>query len=323
MKKEQITIWENGEYHYGAAYGFVPNIMTYLHEEKERPGILVVPGGGYCFVSPSEAEIVALKFFQMGYQAFVLTYTVNPLSNEPLKTQPLQDISRAVRLIRERKEEFLLKDGRLAVCGFSAGAHLCASLLVHYKDVEEKNEKYRNISNLPQGAVLCYPVITSGEFAHRGSFDALLGKDASEEELHYMSLETQVHKDTPPCFLWQTRTDDAVPVENSYFFVQALKKQGVPFEQHVFPRGDHGISLSNEDWANANHWENYTLDQVYRVVEHAMQEKISLNEAQQEIVDKYSKSREEQRAEAASHHNPVKEAAIWIDLAEAWLSSLL
>ena len=85
METKTYKIWEENEYHYGHACGFVPNIVSYLHEDGgKRPCILVVPGGGYRFVSPSEGEIVALKFYEMGYQAIVLTYPINMLQLLPL-----------------------------------------------------------------------------------------------------------------------------------------------------------------------------------------------------------------------------------------------
>lgn len=90
MKKETLAIWQKGEYQYPLAFGFVPKLVSYIHEEGEqaRPCMLVVPGGAYCVVSPTEGEIVAMEFYEKGYNAFVLTYTTNPLMLEPLKDQP-------------------------------------------------------------------------------------------------------------------------------------------------------------------------------------------------------------------------------------------
>lgn len=102
----------------------------------------------------------------------------------------------------------------MAVCGFSAGGHLCASLCVHWEDIHDAREEYERISNRPDAAVLCYPVITSGEKAHRDSFRALLGENASKEDLEYMSVEKYVTDQTSPAFIWATVTDDLVPVEN-------------------------------------------------------------------------------------------------------------
>ena len=66
--------------------------------------MVVVPGGAYRYVSPSEGDIVARRFYEKGYNVFVLAYTVNYL-DEPLKMQPLNDISRAVRIIRWHAEK--------------------------------------------------------------------------------------------------------------------------------------------------------------------------------------------------------------------------
>ena len=135
MRHERINIWGDGEYRYPAAFGFQPNLRTYLHgDSAARPCVLVIPGGGYRMVAPSEGEIVAKWFYDHGYQVFVGTYTTDYLGMEPLRTQPLKDISRMVRLIRSRADEFGIGQGKVILCGFSAGAHLCGSLCVHWED---------------------------------------------------------------------------------------------------------------------------------------------------------------------------------------------
>ena len=269
MKKQTINLWNKEDYTYPCAGEFLPNITAYLHEDEEvRPAMIVVPGGGYAFVSPTEGEIVAKRFYEAGYQAFVLTYTINLFQLAPLKKQPLRDISRAVRYIRNFAECLRIKCDQVVCCGFSAGAHLTGSLAVHYQDQELAKELYAEISNRPDAVILCYPVITSGEKAHRGSFDLLLGKDASEEELAWASLEKQVTADTPPAFLWQTFTDATVPVENSIMYTKACHNAGVPCELHLFMEGRHGMSLANEEWATNNIGEDsiYTMMQQWQTL---------------------------------------------------------
>lgn len=79
-------------------------------------------------------------------------------------------------------------------------------------------------------------------------FEALLGEDAYDpEKRKEQSLELQVTKDTPPTFLWHTEPDDCVPVENSLFFFEALHKNKIPVEMHIYPAGGHGLSLANEE----------------------------------------------------------------------------
>ena len=176
MKTIRFSIWEDGEYTWPQGYGFVPFLTGYLHEDnKERPCVLVVPGGAYYIASPTEAGIVALDFYHKGYQTFVLTYTTNLLGTIPLKDQPMRDLARAVRIVRSRSNEYSIKPDCIATCGFSAGGHLTASEGVHYNDIEEKNPLYSNVSARPDAMLLCYPVITSGSYTHEGSMQNLLG----------------------------------------------------------------------------------------------------------------------------------------------------
>ena len=316
MPHERINIWNEGEYSYSAAFGFQPNLRTYLHEDTvQRPCVLVIPGGGYRMVSPTEGEIVAKFFHEKGSQAFVGTYTTNFLGKEDLKTQPLRDISRMVRLIRAGAERFRVIPDRLVVCGFSAGAHLCGSLCVHWRDVPDP--LYEDVSNRPDGAILSYPVITAGEFAHRDSFTALLGTQPDPEELAYMSLEKQVTPETPPVFLWQTATDELVPVENSYLMAMALKKAGVPFAHHVFPRGRHGLSLANDDWANGKFGEPYCMEQMTGIAR--AYEKGETEVPEEALGFLNFLLHPETAANAFPPAQPVPEVAVWPELAEQWM----
>lgn len=328
MKNFNIPIWKTEEYTYPMAFGFVPNITAYLHDEDTaiRPCMLVVPGGGYCVVSPTEGEIVAKKFYDMGYQAFVLTYTTNLLMAEPLKDQPMKDLSRAIRLIRSKAESYRVNPEKLMICGFSAGGHLCGSVCVHYQDVEEKSEFYKEFSNRPDAAILSYPVITSGEYAHRGSFQALLGSDVYESDandgLAYMSLEKHVTQDTPPCFIWQTVTDETVPVENSALFAAACKKQNVPFAYHVFSKGRHGLSLADETWASGEYGEPYTMNQTIATVEAVKRGALPVTEDEKERLQQRFDFDSENCQKEIPKRTASSEVKIWPELAELWLKDL-
>lgn len=326
MISEKHLLWETSEYNYPMAFGFVPNIVSYRHEDTEkRPCILVVPGGGYRVVSPTEGELVALEFYKKGYHAYVCTYTVDLCGLEPLREQPMQDLSRAIRYIRANSEKFHIAEDQLTVCGFSAGGHLCGSVCVHHADIEDKNPKYADISNRPDSAILSYPVITSGEYAHRDSFAALFGREVTEEQFVYMSLEKHVTSDTPPCFLWQTATDQTVPVENSYLFAEACKANGVPYAHHVFSKGKHGLSLANEDWASGNFGGQYTIEQIECLVKAMEEGLLSIPEAAKERIKKeFGIGREITDKPQESHRigEPSKEAAVWPMLADTWLKSM-
>lgn len=245
MNSRTIDIWKDLNYGGEAKDGFRPIMDSYLLKgDKKRAAVLVCPGGGYAHTSSREAEPIAIKFNAAGYHAFVLYYSVAPRKHP----QPLLDVSRAMNIIRENAEEWNIDADKVAVCGFSAGGHLAASLAVHYDKPYLKNvEGLCDGWNKPDALILSYPVITSGEYAHKGSFNNLLGEDAQKEILNQMALETQVTNKVPPTFLWHTYEDSSVPVENSLYFAAALRKNEIPFEMHIYPRGPHGLSLAIEE----------------------------------------------------------------------------
>lgn len=164
-------------------------------------------------------------------------------------------------------------------------------------------------------------MITSGEKAHRGSFESLLGKDASEEQLSYMSLEKHVTPDTPPCFLWQTATDETVPVENSYLFAEACRANGVSYAHHVFSKGKHGLSLANEEWASGNFGGQYTVEQIECQVEAAEEGVLPLpEEAVARIKKEFGMRKKEECSEEKKRiGEPSEEVAVWPVLADTWL----
>lgn len=219
--------------------------------ERPRPAIIICPGGGYGWLSPREAEPIAMQYLSMGYQAFVLYYSVAP-ERFPVA---LMELASSVKLVREQAQEWNVDAQKIIVSGFSAGGHLACSLGVFWKRgflCEKLGVKPEEIQ--PNGMILCYPVISSGEFAHRGSFENLLGEQTDLED--FVSLEKQVSEDTPRTFLWHTATDGAVLVENSLLFAKELSRHGVNFELHIYPVGGHGLSLATEEVA---HTENDVL----------------------------------------------------------------
>lgn len=247
---QTVEIWENGSYKNEEA-DFRPVLDTYiLSGTKRRGAVLICPGGGYRLTSEREAEPVAMQFNAAGFHAFVLYYSVAPKKHP----QPLLDVSRAMCIIREHANEWNIDAEKIAVCGFSAGGHLAASLGVHWEKPYLKDIQGITIGmNRPDALILCYPVITSGQFAHRGSFENLLGSDPDKALLDEMSLEHQISEKTPPAFIWHTFDDKSVPVENSLLFAQQMRKNNVPFELHIYPEGPHGLSLATDETDNGNY----------------------------------------------------------------------
>jgi acetyl esterase/lipase len=137
-----------------------------------------------------------------------------------------------------------LDPGRVGVIGSSAGGHLASTLLTHFDAGNAASgEAVERESSRPDFGILCYPVITMGEFTHAGSKKNLLGPSPSEELVRLLSNELQVTPETPPCFIWHTVEDPAVPVENALLFAGALRRARVPFELHVYEKGGHGLGM--------------------------------------------------------------------------------
>ena len=219
--------------------------------EPLKPAMIVVPGGGYRFVSKREGFPIATQYLAQGFAGFVLTYSV---AGNPFPTA-LLELGEAIRIVRERSAEWGIDPNRVYVIGFSAGGHLAASLAVLWNKgflgkalgVEERVLR-------PDGCLLGYPVITPGTY--RGGieegvrgfscfrcFDRLL-EGLSEKDWHYNALEEQVDSETPPVFLFSTWQDRSVPIEQSLVFAEALQKAGVETELHIFRRGRHGLSTA-------------------------------------------------------------------------------
>ena len=233
MLHKKIFLRENNDESYMTTY----ILDDIVENQKKRAMIVIFPGGGYCDVAAREGEPIACEFNSAGYNAVVVHYATTVKY-----PQSLIDASNAVKYIREHAEEWNTDSDSIFVCGFSAGAHLAASLGI----MNEKEEQIKQDSalNKVKGMILCYPVISSGEFAHRPSFNNMGA--VNEELLKKTSLELQVDENTPPAFIWHTFAEEAVPVENSILLAEAMRKYNRPFELHIYPDGIHGLSLASE-----------------------------------------------------------------------------
>jgi len=246
----EIDLWEGVE---GAATiagrrtGDRPALSAYLLDgERERGAALIVPGGAYAWVSPREAEPIAMRALASGRHAFVLRYSVAP-ARWPAA---LLDAARAMRLIRDGAGDWRVSPSRVAVLGFSAGGHLAASLAFLGGLPPVQGAPGVGVADTrPDALGLAYPVTSSGESAHRASFENLLGGDPAGEDLAAQSLELRMPDDPPPLFLWHTAADESVPVRNSLLLAEAYAARRLPFELHVFPRGGHGLALATAETA--------------------------------------------------------------------------
>lgn len=229
-----------------------------LEDAVNSACVLVLPGGGYGGVSHQEGPPVAAWLNSMGISAVVLEYTVG----QKIYPVPQQQAIYAMRYLRKNANELNIDGSRIGVIGFSAGGHLAACVSHGFDRNEwfiDPDKCLEGISARPDLSILCYPVLSSGKFAHVGSFHNLLGKESSPEEQAQLSWEHHVHENAPPHYIWHTAEDSGVPVENAYLLAMSLQAKKIEHEIHVYPKGGHGlglVSIGNRREGRAVNWKN-------------------------------------------------------------------
>lgn len=235
---KNYVLWQNPPYISYTCNSFIPSMNEYKVCDS-KTAVIVCPGGGYGCKADHEAEPIALMFNDHGINAFVLDYNVCPCH----KFAPLSDVQRAIRFARSLGYE------KIAVCGFSAGGHLtCTSATLYDFKAYEPTDDIDRLSARPDAFIPCYPVVTFDEsFTHLGSRQNLLSTEWESKELvELFSNEKHINSNTPPCFIWHTATDNAVPVKNSLVLANALIENNVRCELHIFPEGCHGLGLAKD-----------------------------------------------------------------------------
>ena len=200
-------------------------LTCYIHDVGEkfgltaRPAVLITPGGGYQYCSDREADPVAYPYMKAGFHAFILRYSVREHAQWP---NPLNDFDQAIALIRENAKKWHVLPDKIAVIGFSAGGHLAAAAATLSK-------------NRPNAAIIGYGVV---------------GNDVKGCNASAPDTTLAVDKRTCPCFLFSSRTDELVPVQNSVKFMQALCDHHIAFESHIYAYGPHGFSTCDSSIQN-------------------------------------------------------------------------
>lgn len=231
-----------------------PTVMVFnpVKQDANKTAIIVCPGGGYArLASGHEGTEVAEAFNKIGVTVFVLKYRLpfdSCMTNKEIV--PLQDLQQTIKLVRDRAAGFDINPAMLGVIGFSAGGHLVSTGITKFS--ESYIENTSNTSLRPDFAILGYPVISmDSAICHKGSRDNLLGKKAAAAKLNLFSSDRQVTAQTPPTFLVHASDDKSVPVENSIRFYQALIKNKVNAELHIYQNGGHGFGLHNATTSDA------------------------------------------------------------------------
>lgn len=252
-----FPLWPNGA---PGAFGTnaqdVPTLTPYLPDPTNKTGaaMVICPGGGYAHLAPHEGNDYALWLNQHGITCFVLKYRLGPRGYR--YPAMFDDVTRALRMVRANAAGWKIDPQRIGIMGSSAGGHLSATLLTHFDSGNPKSDDLiERQSSRPDIGILCYAVITMGKYTHSGSRENLLGKHPSGKLVKQLSNELQVKTNTPPCFIWCTYEDKTVPMENSLMFAEALRKNHVPFDLHIYQKGGHGMGLKDKPpFAHPHPW---------------------------------------------------------------------
>jgi acetyl esterase/lipase len=234
----KIYLWENPPYIADTDDSFRPSITEFKVNDT-KTAVIVIPGGGYGVKADHEKDPIALMFNKGGINAFTLDYNVAKCN----KFAPLSDVQRAIRMVRSMGYE------KVATLGFSAGGHLCCTSGTLYDfDAYPKTDAIDELSARPDAFMPCYPVVSMQDhLTHMGSRQNLLGADWDNVlYVNMFSNELNITKNTPPCFIWITRNDNAVDAKNVLVLADALYAKGVYFELHIYPDGCHGKGLAED-----------------------------------------------------------------------------
>ena len=230
-----------------------PTLEIYLPEDKKEsmPAVVICPGGGYSVVVyGGEGVMTAKEFVKHGVAAFVLKYRLpDDATMQDKKIGPLQDAQQAIKIVRENAEKWGVDPDKIGIIGFSAGGHLASTCATHFQ--KSLIENSNNTSLRPDFQILVYPVISmQDELTHKDSRTKLLGENPSEEDIQLFSNELQVDENSPPAYLTHSADDNLVDVDNSIEYFEKLRKNKVPVEMHIYPKGGHGFIFRHKGWTD-------------------------------------------------------------------------
>ena len=237
-----------------------PKLSIYLpaKELSKQTAVIICAGGGYGELNiKREGYDVAEAFNKVGVAAFVLKYR---LPNDKLMLDktiaPLQDAQQAIKTVRDSAAKWNIDANKIGIIGFSAGGHLASTAGTHFDKVLISNAAQTSVR--PDFMILVYPVISFNDsIGHTGSLNNLLGKSPALQLIKNYSNELQVNKQTPPTFLTHATDDRVVVVNNSIQFYEALIRNAVPAEMHIYEKGGHGFGVTPafEEWfGRCLHW---------------------------------------------------------------------
>ena len=222
--------------------------------------VIVCPGGSYHHLGMyHEGKDVALWFCSKGISAFVLKYRVS--GNGFHHPSMLEDVQRAIMLVRKNAASYKINPNKIGAIGFSAGGHLVL-MAAEFSGQDELKKLGidAGVSLAPNFIAPIYPVVSMQDpIAHVRSRKSLLQNDQSQARKDALSLELHADKIKCPVFLLANKDDRTVDYRNSEEMDKAMSRAGVP---HIFvlgEKGDHGFGMGNNDFVHTTKWNDQWL----------------------------------------------------------------
>jgi acetyl esterase/lipase len=231
-------------------------MTVYLPEHNNmHVAVIICPGGSYQYLGINhEGHQVAEWLQKNGISAFVLHYRVGQHGNH--HPAMIQDLQRAIQLVKENSAIYGINPNKVGVMGFSAGGHL-AGMAATYSDINFMKELgvQTNVSLCPNFVALIYPVVSmTDSLAHKKSRKNLLTKHYTPELQQMMSLEQNVHKDMPPIFLVQCKMDRTIDYRNAFYYQQELVRRGIVCDFTLYDESGHGFGIDPKRGGKAAKW---------------------------------------------------------------------
>lgn len=236
---------------------------------NKRPGLLIIPGGGYKYCSRREAEPLALRFMSEGFNCFVLNYTC-----EAAYPTPHKELAIAFKYIKENAKKFNINPDAISLTGYSAGGHLASTYSYLYEDFE-KELKVKKDFLKPFALILGYPV-TSMDIRTTSATEQIITNNFDKKLIKKLTVDKHITKDFPPTFIWTTKFDQVVPYKHSIVIADEMKKHNVKHKLILYKDGYHGGSLCNKSVypQNANlknieenrDWPNKAADFIFSLI---------------------------------------------------------
>lgn len=239
--------------------------------DAKDPVVIVCPGGSYHHLGLYNEGYCSSKWFsENGITAFTLKYRTNEsLYNHPAQ---LEDVQRAIQIIRENADEFGVDKNKLGVIGYSAGGHL-AAMSGAFAETHNELEKIgikTDVSLRPDYIMAIYPVVSmQDDIAHRWSRNSLLGygkKKQTQKRKDEFSIELNIPDNMPPSYIVVCEDDYVVIPENAKRLYAACKSKNI---QNcclaVYPWGNHGFGMLNNDFMKEFHWNDALKDWLIEI----------------------------------------------------------